>query len=138
MNGAPVTGIQIFPANNPWNTDISGLPTEPGSDKLIDYLGKNGLLNPDFGTTFNGVPLGIPYVVVPATKKGSVSFRYQAESDPGPYPIPDRAPTEGGVKVQAIAISLFIDRDNNILYELLGADYQKGNWRAASRRNIES
>ena len=47
--------------------------------------------------TYDGGPIGIPYTVVgKGQKKVPVTFEYADESDRGPYPIPPRAPIEGG------------------------------------------
>src|SRR5947207_3233427 len=95
--GASIAGKQVFPATNPWNQDISGQPVDPNSANLIASIGLTTGLHPDFGTVWNGAPIGIPYVVVSGTQaKVPVTFDYTDESDPGPYPIPADAPIEGG------------------------------------------
>ena len=87
----------IFPHDNPWNTVISTLPVHPRSDGYIDAIGRDVNLHPDFGTVWEGAPNGIPYVIVSGEQaKVPVSFLYEGESDPGPYPIPPDAPIEGG------------------------------------------
>jgi hypothetical protein len=90
---ASVAGQQVFPPDNPWNTDISHFPADPHSDTLIASIGLTTGLHPDFGTLYNGAPNGIPYVIVPGTQPlVSVIFtEYGDESDPGPYPIPPDA-----------------------------------------------
>jgi hypothetical protein len=87
----------IFPADNPWNTDISGYPLHPNSANWVNFIGPTKFLHPDFGTFWNGDPIGIPYVVVPANQpRVAIEFDYWDESDPGPYPIPNNPPIEGG------------------------------------------
>jgi hypothetical protein len=87
----------IFPPDNPWNTDISAYPLHPNSAAYISFIGPTKYLHPDFGTFWNGEPIGFPYVVVPASQPlVPVAFLYDEESDPGPYPIPDDPPIEGG------------------------------------------
>src|SRR5712692_4701567 len=87
--GASITGKQVFPVDNPWNTDISSQPVDSNSDNLIASIGLNAGLHADFGTVWNGAPNGIPYVVVSGTQPMvPVSFDYAVESDPGPYPVP--------------------------------------------------
>src|SRR5690348_2110142 len=54
--GASLGGKQVFPADNPWNTDISRAPVDPNSDVLIASIGKDRPLHPDFGTVWEGVP----------------------------------------------------------------------------------
>src|SRR5690606_38655687 len=61
--GVSLEGRRPFPADNPWNTDISSAPVDPSSDALIASCGIRNL-HPDFGTTWNGAPNGIPYIVV--------------------------------------------------------------------------
>ena len=113
-----IAGVQIFPADNPWNTDVSGYPVHPNSAAYIASLGAGGRLHPDFGTFWDGHPIGIPFVVVPGTQpKVPMSFDYAEESDPGPYPIPPDAPIEGGPKAEGDRHILVLDKDNQVLYE---------------------
>ena len=87
----------IFPADNPWNRDISRDPVDPNSAALVKSIGLEKPLHPDFGTTYRGAPNGIPFVVVGGNQpRVPVQFQYKDESDPGPYPIPADAPIEGG------------------------------------------
>src|ERR1041385_6214821 len=81
---ASLNGRRPFPADNPWNTDISAAPVDPNSATLIASCGLRNL-HPDFGTVYNGAPNGIPYVLVHSTQsKVPVSFDYADESDRGP------------------------------------------------------
>jgi hypothetical protein len=132
--GASLRGARMFPADNPWNTDISRMPVDPHSDALIQSIGLDKSLHPDFGTVYQGAPNGIPYVVVPGSqKKVRVQFRYADESDPGPYPIPGDAPIEGGPNSKGDRHVLVIDRDHWKLYELFSAFPQRdGSWKAGS------
>jgi hypothetical protein len=128
-------GRQVFPADNPWNQDISQLPVDPNSTALIASIGSATSLHPDFGTTWNGAPNGIPYLVVSGTQtKVPVTFDYAGESDAGPYPIPPDAPIEGGSSSQGDRHVLIIDRDNWRLYELYATYPQAGgtSWHAGS------
>ena len=87
--------------------------------------------HPDFGSgLWEGNKIGIPYVVVPGTQsKKEVVFEYADESDPGPYPIPDDPPIEGGSDHHI----LIIDQDAKMLYELYAAELQPdGSWYAGS------
>ena len=125
---------QVFPADNPWNTDISDAPVDPNSDALIASIGLDTGLHPDFGTVWQHAPIGIPYCVVPGTQK-LVKIKYRAygdESDPGPFPIPRNAPIEGGKKSKGDRHVLVIDRDNWILYELSNARRHGRRWTADS------
>ena len=121
--GASLRGRQVFPADNPWNEDISGKPVDPNSGNLIASMGLNTGLHPDFGTVWAGAPNVIPYVVVSgAQAKVPVNFTaYGDESDAGPYPVPPDAPIEGGVNGSGDRHVIVIDRDNWKLYELYSA-----------------
>jgi hypothetical protein len=112
----------VFPADNPWNTDISAFPVHSRSDDYIGFIGRNTNLHPDFGTFYLGEPIGIPYVVVPASQpKLTVAFRYASESDPGPYPIPPNPPIEGGTNSDGDRHILMVDVQSCLLYELYAA-----------------
>jgi hypothetical protein len=129
-----LTGLHPFPADNWWNTDISADPVDPNSATLIASCGVRGL-HPDFGTVYAGAPNGIPFVVVHGTQpKVSVSFQYQDESDPGPYPVPPNAPIEGGATSGGDRHVLVIDVDHKLLYEMYAAYPQNGgaSWTAGS------
>lgn len=126
QSGNPVTGggggggsvgsCTIFPADNPWNTDISNAPVDPNSDKYMAHMnGATKKLHPDFGSD---PTYGIPYVVVPGTQpKVAITFDSADESDPGPYPIPPNAPIEAGSDAHV----LVVDKDNCLLYEVFSA-----------------
>ena len=131
---ASLNGKRPFPSDNPWNQDISADPVDPNSAALIASCGIRNL-HPDFGTTYNGAPNGIPYVVVSGTQgRVPVTFDYSSESDAGPYPIPVDAPVEGGANGTGDRHVLIIDRDNWKLYELFDAHPVNGgqSWRAGS------
>lgn len=131
----PVVTRSVFPVDNPWNTDISAEPVDPNSDALIAACGATRSLHPDFGTTYNGVPWGIPYVVVHGDQpRVPVTFYYDDESDPGPYPIPPDAPIEGGPAATGDRHVLVLDVDNWMLYELFDARPVNGgaSWTAGS------
>ena len=128
-------GRRLFPPDNPWNTDISAAPVDPNSDALIASIGLDTGLHPDFGTLWEGRPIGIPYTVVGRDQpRVPVSFQYDDESDPGPYPIPPDAPIEGGADADGDRHVLVVDRDTWTLYELYDAHPQGGgtSWRAGA------
>jgi hypothetical protein len=127
--GASLNGALPFPADNPWNTDISKAPVDPNSANIVSRIGAGTGLHPDFGS--GGI--GIPYIVVAgSTPKVNVTFTaYGDESDPGPYPIPANAPVEGGSSSTGDRHVLVIDRDNQRLYELGNGYYNvDGSWNA--------
>ncbi|MDB4884380.1 MAG: hypothetical protein JWL95_3146 [Gemmatimonadetes bacterium] len=120
---------RVFPADNPWNADISAQPVDPLSATLIASCGVRNL-HPDFGSVY-----GIPYVLVGSgTPRRPVSFDYADESDPGPYPIPSDAPIEGGASSTGDRHVLVVDTAAWKLYELYDAHPLSGgtSWRAGS------
>lgn len=132
---ASLGGRRPFPADNPWNRDVSKDPVDPNSAALIASVGLEKNLHPDFGTVWQGAPNGIPYVVVTGSQpKVPVSFDYKDESDPGPYPVPPDAPIEGGSNGTGDRHVLVLDRDHWKLYELFHAFPENGgkSWKAGS------
>jgi hypothetical protein len=126
----PALGVRrVFPADNPWNSDISTQPVDPASATLIASCGLRNL-HPDFGSVY-----GIPYVFAgSATPKRPVTFYYDDESDPGPYPIPDGAPIEGGASSTGDRHVLVVDTVAWKLYELSDAHPLNGgtSWSAGA------
>ena len=108
---APSTGAcPVFPANNPWNTDITNAPINANSANYVNSIGASTHLHPDFGTFWDGAPIGIPFVHVGAGQpKVAVSFDIADESDPGPYPIPPTAPIDGGASSTGDPHALGVD-----------------------------
>jgi len=130
---ASLNGRRVFPADNPWNQPVDRVPVDPLSDRIIDSIGRQKPLHPDFGTVYEGRPSGIPYVVVPGNQaRVPITFEASQESDPGPYPVPPNPPIEGGGQVEGDRHVLVIDRDHGKLYELFHV-YPDGNgFRAGS------
>ena len=92
-----IGGCALFPANSVFNTKIVALPTDVRSADYVNSIGANTPLHPDFGTVYNGGPIGIPFIAVPTAQPlVLVVFDEPDESDPGPYPIPPDAPIEFG------------------------------------------
>lgn len=122
--------LQIFPPDNPWNTDISDAEVDPNSDDLISGIGNDVHLHPDFGTIWDGYKIGIPFNLVGADQPMvDVSFYFGSESDPGPYPIPPNALVEDGSDRHVLVINTV----NAILYELYDAEKNRDNsWSAGS------
>jgi hypothetical protein len=111
---SPALGARrVFPADNAWNTDVSAQPVDPASATLIASCGVRNL-HPDFGSVY-----GIPYVLAGSnTPRRPVSFYYDDESDPGPYPIPDNPPIEGGPESTGDRHVLVVDTVAWKLYEI--------------------
>jgi hypothetical protein len=134
-SGPVLAGCPVFPVDHIWNTAIDHLPTDPLSDQFVKTIGLTKGVHADFGSgTWEGGPIGIPFVVVPGSQsKVPVTFDYQEESDPGPYPIPLNPPIEGGAASQGDRHVLILDRDHCRLYELYNAWPQPdGSWQAGS------
>ncbi len=133
--GTSLGDCPIFPADNAWNIDIRDLPVRPESDEWIGSIGRDDTLHADFGTEYEGAPIGIPYVVVSGSQaKVDVVFTdYPEESDPGPYPIPPDAPVEGGPDAEGDRHVIVIDGDTCTLYEMFYAYPQDdgASWEAA-------
>jgi hypothetical protein len=82
------SALEVFPPNNPWNLVIEDWPVHPSSKNIIASIGPEKPLryNPDM--TFVLVP--------PDQKKVNVKIvGYPAESDKGPFPVPENVPIEG-------------------------------------------
>jgi hypothetical protein len=88
---AVVSAMQIFPADNPWNADVSKWPLHKNSDAIVASIGKDKPLrcNSDMG-----------YILVPSNQKlvDVKLVEYPDESDKGPYPLPDGITIEGWPK----------------------------------------
>ncbi len=134
-SGPVIAGCHVFPADNPWNEPVAGLPVAPDSARYIAAIGSDAPVHPDFGTVWDGAPNGIPYVVVGGwQRRVPVRFQYASESDRGPYPIPPNAPIEGGPKSTGDRHVLVLDRATCTDYELFAAYPHAGGryWTAGS------
>ena len=132
--GPSLGGCALFPADNPWNLDISGFPVDPKSSAYIASIGAETGLHPDFGAPYQGAPNGIPYVIVPAAQpKVNILFTDSPdESEPGPYPVPPDAPIEGGPQGDGDRHVLVLQQGSCTLFEMF-ASYPKGaTWEAGS------
>jgi hypothetical protein len=135
-SGPRVGNCGIFPEDNAWNRDVSSLPVHPQSDVYVDAIGRDDHVHPDFGTEWEGAPIGIPYVTVDASEASRpIEFMaYGDESDPGPYPLPMDAPIEGGTGADGDRHVIAVDTDACRLYELYRAFPAPGGagWQADS------
>jgi hypothetical protein len=134
-----IAGCSVFPADSIWNARVDSLPLDPASNTYVDTIGADDNVHPDFGSgewpPGSGSPIGIPFVVVPASQpQVPVSFLYDDESDPGPYPIPPDAPIEGGPASDGDRHVLVLKSASCILYELFYAFPQNSgaSWSADS------
>jgi hypothetical protein len=116
----------MFPADNPWNRDVSRESVDPRSDAYIASMGLSRFLHADFGSDPS---YGIPWTTVPSTQaRVPMSFDYADESDPGPYPFPPDAPVEAGSDRHV----LVVDRDECRLYETWSSQRQGAGWHCGS------
>jgi hypothetical protein len=120
----------MFPADNHWNQRVDRLAVHPDSGAMIQSIGNDRTVHPDFGSgLYEGRRIGIPYKVVPrGQRRVPVSFEYADESDRGPYPIPPNPPIEGGSDRHI----LLVQRGTCWLYELFAAAQEGGSWTAGS------
>ena len=126
--GVPsIQGCAVFPADNPWNRDVSRDSVDPRSDAYIAAMnGVTRFLHPDFGSD---PTYGIPWTTVPGSQpRVPMSFLYADESDPGPYPFPPAAPVESGGDRHV----LVLDRDACRLYETVDSLFVGPGWRCGS------
>lgn len=136
--GTPVPGAggcPMFPADDVWNADISGLPVDPHSAAWTASMNAATThLHPDFGPSGDpNTPYGIPFTVVPAGHSfTSIAFEYGDESDPGPYPFGPDTPIEGGSSSTGDRHALMVDPSTCTLYELYDAHYSQSGSTAGS------
>lgn len=130
---ASLLSSNLFPADNPWNQNISQAPVATNSAAIISLIG-NGRFHPDFGQDYrNGGPLyGIPYNVVHGNSTPKVHVvidAYANQSDIHDVPLPPNPVIEGdmdngptvGLNVRGDSHMLIWDADNNIAYEFYRA-----------------
>lgn len=124
-----LSDCQLFPADNPWNLDISASPLSPKSATYIAKMAPGTKPHPDWGTVTEGY--GFPINVGKGATPVPITFTTSwgpKESDPLPcsggqfcYPIP------AGAKIEAPSDShlLYLDTtgapQNCTLYELYTA-----------------
>ena len=80
-----IAGCPSFPADNIWNARIDTLPVDANSDAYVASVGADTALKADFASAlYDGVPIGIPYVVVPfrSSRVEIVMAEFDGE---GPY-----------------------------------------------------
>jgi hypothetical protein len=132
--GAPSVGsCAVFPADDPWNRDISSAPADSAWTERIQALVGDVNIHPDYGV--DGSTLyGIPINVVPATQPAvPITFDwYEDESDPGPYPFPD--PDDIAIEGQSPTACdgdchvLVVQEGGCILYEGYACEHQSDGW----------
>jgi hypothetical protein len=125
-----------LPNQAAWNQDISRAPLARRSGAIIGFINSHGgdHLHPDFGSPRT---YGFPYAVV-GRRQPKLPIHYTSygrESDRGPFPIPKRAPVEGGRRSDGDRHVLVVDRSRCRLYELYRAFFVRrgrDHWNAGS------
>jgi hypothetical protein len=124
----PRTHCPAFPADNVWNTPITGLPVDKHSAQWLRSMDSGSTyLHPDYGPGGGSSPYGIPWQITPAHPKFvRVHFDYADQSDRGPYPFSAHTPIEGGAQASGDRHALMVDPTTCTLYELYDAYYHAG------------
>lgn len=136
------SALEIYPPDNAWNLVIEDWPVHPSSQKIIDRIGakKPFRYNPDMGFV----------LMPPDQKKVDVKIvGYPAESDKGPFPVPDNVPIEGwpawykgkGLTLDDVQRdklkkggdrhAIVVDPTNRMLYEFFSMKKTDAGWQAA-------
>jgi len=145
-----IAGCNIFPADNPWNTDISAYPLNADSATYLANMSSSTSFHPDWGTVAEeyGIPFSIGTGATPQPMTWNEDWG-ASDSDPLPcptgsnkfcYPIPLTAPIEGGTAASTDSDRhvLYIDTagapNNCTLYELYNAQNPTGSsgWTASN------
>jgi hypothetical protein len=130
-----LAALQVFPADSPWNEDVSRLPLLANSKAMIAGIGA------DKGLAFNS-DMGFILVPPDQTKVAVKLTSYAGESDKGPYPVPDNTPIEdwplNGKSLDDIQRKgggdrhmLVVDPVNRMLYEFYQGRKTDDGWQAA-------
>ncbi|MBI5725016.1 MAG: hypothetical protein HZA50_13730 [Planctomycetes bacterium] len=135
--------VQVFPADSPFNEDISGRPVAANSDAMIATLKDRKTLAWNLDMTYVIVPAGQKPVAVKLTE-------YPNESDSGPYPVPDNAPIEGwnpsgSQTLEAVQAKvedgdrhvIVVDPSGGLLYEFWQARKTDKGWQASNEATFD-
>ncbi len=139
---AVLSALEVYPPDNPFNLVVEDWPLHPDSGKIIASIGADKVFryNPDMGFV----------IVPPDQKKVNVKIvGYPAESDKGPFPVPDNTPIEGWpvhyrdkkltledvqrnvLKEKGDRHAIVLDPTNRRLYEFFVMRRTDGGWEAA-------
>ena len=121
----PGTACPAFPADNVWNTPVTGLPVNPNSATWMAAMdASTTFLHPDYGPSGRKKqPYGIPWnIVSPTQALVPVKFTYADESDQVGYPLSRSTAIEGGSDRHA----LMVNASTCELYELWDTHYHPG------------
>lgn len=108
-----IAGCPIYPTNNAFHADITGLDTLPESDQIIATMGDEPV-NPPSSSVYNGIGGGIPVNVVDSTVDPSRTvvkqgFLLQPESL-GKFPMPSSPRVQGYPGVSSDQHLLLFDK----------------------------
>ncbi len=122
----PGTGCPAFPADNVWNTPVTGLPVEAHSSAWLAHMtAASSFLHPDYGPGGGASPYGIPWQITRRHPSfARIRFRYGDQSDRGPYPFSAHTPIEGGSSATGDRHALMVDPFSCTLYELYDAHFR--------------
>jgi hypothetical protein len=141
--------LEVFPPDNPWNLVVEDWPLHPNSRNIVASMGADRPLRYDPDMSYIFVP--------PDQKRVNVDINpYGAESDKGPFPVPDNCPIElwpvwfqrhpafkgKGVTLEDVQRdkhnlkgdrhALVVDPVGRQLFEFFGTYKTDGGWRSAS------
>jgi hypothetical protein len=121
----PGTNCPAFPADNVWNTPITGLPVSTDSPTWLAAMDASStFLHPDYGPSGTKTPYGIPWQIVsPSQPLMPIKFQYASQSDKGPYPFSSSTPIEGGTNATGDRHAIMVNPSTCMLYELWHARY---------------
>jgi hypothetical protein len=129
-------GCTLFTADDEWNREVYEQAADADwTGRLQDLVG-GVRIHPDFGGSGE---YGIPINVVPETQPlVDVSFSYDDESDPGPYPFP--VPGEDTFEIEGHSPEscdgdchlLVVQSGTCMLYEGYACEYQRDSWDCGS------
>jgi hypothetical protein len=137
----PGTPCPAFPADNVWNTPITGLPVDSHSAEWLKHMAAGSTnLHPDYGPGGGAsTPYGIPWQITSAHPQFvKVHFGYASQSDKGPYPFSATTPIEGGQHASGDRHAIMVDPATCVLYELFDAHYRPNNRSSAGSGAIWS
>jgi len=127
-------GCEVFPQDNYWHADVSGLPRHPRSRQWLRRMSPTSRLHPDFGPSYGDGPnYGMPVTVVKHShRRVRVRFQYASESDRVRYPFGRDTQIEGGRNSSGDKHAIVVDRGVCRLYETWNTRIRDGRWRAGS------
>jgi hypothetical protein len=132
-----VGGCKMFPAEDDWNVDISGMSVDASWTKKLQDLVGSAKIHPDYGVDGRDL-YGIPLNVVPDNQPlVPVTFdEYVDERDPGPYPFPgpDDVSIEGNSpeSCDGDCHLLVVQAGACLLYEGYACEHRQDGWHCAN------